>query len=132
MARGRRRTNYTPDAIISQSLDDSLLRELTPWPSLPVSPLTEIEDRRQFHPDGFFRAWHEVDGRRGDQLQVKPSKMLRNAMQYMSSKVQFRNPDKTIVCVRRKSRREVLFAKRKAGGGSRRRPRRNWLSDVSC
>lgn len=47
--------------------------------------------------------------------------------------VRFTAPKKTLTCVRRQARKEVLFAKGKAGGGriSRRR-RRNENSEVQC
>lgn len=44
----------------------------------------------------------------------------------------FEAPAKTLVCVRRARRREVLFAIKKAGRGGQRRPRRNAWSDYKC
>lgn len=131
--RGRRRNqdHYTaPDAIAFRSLDESLLGDWTPR---TVSPLGDVEDRRRFHPDDYFQSWHETDGRMGGPLQVaRPSKILKRAMRYMSSQVQFAAPEKTIVCVRRKARKEVLHALKKTGRGGNKPPKRNWLSDVKC
>ena len=47
--------------------------------------------------------------------------------------VKFESPLRVITCMRRKIRREVIFARKKAGKGvKRRKPRRNWRSNVVC
>lgn len=47
--------------------------------------------------------------------------------------VRFESPYKVLTCIRRKVRREVIFARKKAGSGVRRRkPRRSWRSNVVC
>lgn len=127
MAR-RRRQRQSPDAMSHSSLDDSLFRE---W-SLPTpeTVLSEVEDRRRFNPDDFSFTAYEVDGRRAGPLVVPPSRSLFNALAYPSARVRFEVPDRTIVCVRRKERREVFFAKKlKRGRGGGRRTK--W-SDVQC
>ena len=43
----------------------------------------------------------------------------------------FRVPSKVAICVRRKTRKEVIFAKGKGGKGTR-RPKRNKWCDVHC
>lgn len=49
-----------------------------------------------------------------------------------ATKLRFAVPKDVGVCVRRKSRREVLFALRKTGKGARSRRRRNEWSGVTC
>lgn len=49
----------------------------------------------------------------------------------LPARVAFSDPRKVIICHRRKSRREVLFAFGKGGGGKK-KPRRSPWSDVSC
>lgn len=44
----------------------------------------------------------------------------------------FSAPHETLVCVRRHRRREVLFAKKKAGKGGQRRPRWSKWSEYKC
>lgn len=44
----------------------------------------------------------------------------------------FSDPRRVMVCLRRKTRREVLFAKSKTGKGARSRKRRNQWSNVRC
>ena len=41
-------------------------------------------------------------------------------------------PRDAVICARRKIRKEVIFAKGKAGRGGQRRPRRNDYSNVVC
>lgn len=47
-------------------------------------------------------------------------------------KVKFAVPKRIALCARREIRREVLFAKRKTGKGSKGRKHRNFWSGVSC
>lgn len=46
--------------------------------------------------------------------------------------IAFSAPAETLVCVRRRRRKEVLFAKRKTGKGGQRRPRRSKWSNYKC
>lgn len=47
--------------------------------------------------------------------------------------LRFESPFRVITCLRRKIRRQVIFARRKAGKGvTRRKPRRTWRSQVVC
>lgn len=47
--------------------------------------------------------------------------------------VQFGSPETVAICVRRRTRREVLHALRRVGKGSRvRTRRRRWYSDIRC
>lgn len=86
--------------------------------------MLEVEDRRRFHPSRKFRSAASFS-RPHHVLKVKSSRAL-------SARVAFSAPKKVLVCVRRKRRKEVLHAKRVAGRGGLRRPRRSWFSDVSC
>lgn len=47
-------------------------------------------------------------------------------------RIGFTVPRETLVCVRRKARREVLFAKRKTGRGSKSARKLSRYSNVSC
>lgn len=44
----------------------------------------------------------------------------------------FKIPNQVMICVRRKTRKEVMHAKRHAGKGGHRKPRRNFWSRISC
>ncbi|UOF79228.1 hypothetical protein [Microviridae sp.] len=93
----------------------------------PANLLQAIEDRREFHPEraarparSFSRSVHTLAAPAGRPGRVPVG-------------VTFENPTKVLVCVRRKSRREVLFAMGRTGRGSARgRRRRSEYSDIQC
>lgn len=85
----------------------------------------ELDDGREWHPEGKFRPAAAVD--RADRAIVDVQRP------YSRTVVGFANPNGVAVCVRRKTRREVLFAFNKArgrGGSARKRYTRN--SSVKC
>lgn len=116
------------------ALDSSLAELLAPLelpaivsPYLPseYSSWAEIEDRRVFDPERAFRPALSFSGNQA------PSRRI-PATDRRWSTIGFDRPDSALICARRKSRREVIFAKRRhrrGRGGSR---RRNWYSDVRC
>lgn len=130
MARRRsKRQRRASEAPIVRPLAVRLLRPLAP-PSLPRHPRSEIEDRRTHHPLGFFRPARQWSGHGVKPHVVSPAKKFSPALPF---NVRFADPRKTLVCVRRKERREVIFAKNKMKrGAAARRRRRNWFSEVSC
>lgn len=109
--------------------------------------LREIEDRRRFHADR-YRPARDRNTRKarvaalsllGSQMHfMDPVSRLRDISYGVKSSPYFskesgRYSSKVILCIRRKTRREVLFAAGKAGGGGiRRSRRRNEFSDVYC
>lgn len=95
---------------------------------------TPVEDRRLFHPLGPFRPARTVAGRSSS---VTSSKSLDHraksrSFKNLSSVISFAAPRDVLICVRRKSRREVLFARRKTRRGARSPKSRNWYSAISC
>lgn len=55
----------------------------------------------------------------------------------LSERIGFEDPSRVMICVRRKQRREVIFAKKLGGAAGRRKrrfkpPSRNYYSDVDC
>lgn len=106
-----------------------------------------IEDRREWHPEGpqrparsLYRALHRLTLVQPEQPSPRRpqrrSTGLRNfpGGDYTRATVAFEDAPHVMVCVRRQMRREVLHAFGKTGRGQKkqRRPRRNWLSAVSC
>lgn len=82
--------------------------------------LAEVEDRRQYHPLGKFRPVRSIHERSAARLFDRPP-------------IAFARPSHLPVCIRRKRRKEVIFALKKAGKGARQRKRRrNETSDISC
>lgn len=64
---------------------------------------------------------------------VKSAKRLDKLLRAFRERLSFQQPRGVLVCVRRKARREVLFAKRNTGRGSKSRVRRrNSFSHVRC
>jgi len=102
---------------------------LNPLPSLPlvslISSFTEVSDRRTYHPSGPSRSARSTSRAHHDL--VSPSPFGRFSGSYG---VGFKNPERVLVCIRRKQRREVLLAKGR--GGANRKPRRSYYSDVRC
>lgn len=108
-------------------------------PRSRVSPLILFEDRRRFHPSGIFAPAKTLHGSLRFNLKdrhyatVKPSPF--NSFPRRSqtkAALAFHAPNRVLVCVRRRRRKEVLFAQRKTGRLGQRRPRRNLYSSISC
>lgn len=135
------------------SLDlERLLEKASPRPSVTLNPyseplgsltLSELGDQRRFDfnaPEASARSTAGTPARiiLGSVSHPPPmggGSVLRapavTSNRWAPEAFRFAQPDNTLVCIRRKSRREVLFAKRKRGrGGSRRR--RTPYSDVRC
>ena len=121
----------------SGAMSSSIARRSLPDPLKLVravrvsSTLRAIEDRRTWHPEGEFRPARSFNKAR-HALVVKKSPASSSGRFRLPTRVMFDAPKKVLICVRRQRRKEVIFAKGKAGGGRRRSPTRNWYSDVSC
>lgn len=139
MAKGK----STRNADGSPSSLTSLLSGSSPLaiPSPPVTPLDDpvilnqlnhgryddpVSDRRRYHPEGRYRP---------------ATALIKDAARVVVGKephsLLFNLPNIVAICVRRKTRREVLFAldrhHRKGSGGGRRKPRkRNNYSGIKC
>ena len=113
----------------------------SPPTSVDFSPeiqLTEVEDRRTWNPEVTSPARSISKTRhRLKVVNRQPSKNadkfanLRNVSQ-TKAVVAFRTPAKVAICIRRKIRKEVLFATGKGGRVGQKRPRRNAYSSISC
>lgn len=120
---------------------------LTPFSALSTllgpAPLLELEDGRQWHPDP-DRGALSVGGRYARVVVHKRPLVAYSRPIYAKRGLpagfqvpvgtMFESPFRVITCLRRKIRREIIFARNKAGSGvRRRRPRpRDWKSNVSC
>lgn len=136
MAR-RRRPKNTPGRDTFDIANLSLPRTLS-----PSTLLSDIEDNRQYHPEGADRSPRLLSGNnysisvgdRSTRSSLKKSLYGPFIASQTKAKIIFSEPDRTLVCLRRKQRKEILHAKRKTGRGGRpkRSPRRNWKSDIAC
>lgn len=116
-------------------------RDLLPTPT-PSWSLGDVEDRRQWHPEGprrparsFSQPRHRLvaspfpsQARRGRASRSGPGRWRNTNI----AGIEFFNPSKVLVCVRRQIRREVLTALKKTGKIGQGRPRRSWYSSVRC
>lgn len=132
--RSQRDTNVsTPDL----SLDDSLLGPLSPLLDDASSPLNEVSDGRYWHPDPAHRA-NKLDGSYATKLELvdRPPTPLQKRYGYRPHNqtkaiLAFADPQSVVHCIRRKTRKEVLFALKRTGGAGGKR-RRHWHSNVRC
>ena len=132
MARRRRSTslNVPPRQVVTYHPRVSVVRPRV----RPRIDLRVIEDRRTYHPEKVMRPVATFSRR--DQRRIVEK--ARDVRKYADPRfiaplnLGFAVPEKVAVCVRRNQRREVIFANRKAGAGSRSTRRRNEQSEISC
>ena len=123
MARRRRRSRSTPRNAYANvpSLPRRVLRR-------PVRvALPAIEDRRRYHPLRSQRPTMRTDGRRTERLVLDAKHRPR-----LMHRLAFPDPQRVVTCVRRKERREVLFATGGASKRNKKRRRRTWRSNIRC
>lgn len=129
------------------SIEARRLRPLRPLASLAAAYVAARVvlpgDRREYHPLGRARPPVKLNGVPRVRLQakrkpvatVKPSFVagdVNGAVADSLRGVQFEDARRVAICVRRRRRREVMFAIKKAGKIGQRPPRRNFYSEVSC
>lgn len=103
------------------------LARLAPYGArVPIKKLMKQEKRTRRRSLDWFTEQHRYD-RYGGKYAILTT-------DHVSRRVGFQHPWQVIVCVRRKKRREVLFALGKGGrgGNARRVVRRNEFSEVRC
>lgn len=112
----------------------SLPRLIQPTSLANFNHLRAIEDRRTYHPQK-HRSAKSLDRSHHDLVTPVTRSGNKNKDRFaylrLPSAVQFKAPKKVLICIRRKRRKEVLFAFKKTKGGSRRH-RRNYFSDIRC
>lgn len=126
MARRRNRSGSVPVSLTRPTIDFV-------QPRVRLTPLPEIEDRRTFHPLGDSRplgTFSRRDQRRIVDKSVAVANQYRDP--FPSLKLGFAVPEKVAKCVRRKQRREALFAYARTGKGARARRKRDFWSDIRC
>lgn len=97
--------------------------------------LRELEDRRTFSPE-IARPARGVR-RDATRLMVSPNvnkPVKATEMPTVPTGVQFADPRRVAICMRRKTRREVIFARGSGGGRKRKHRRAKWseFSTVRC
>ena len=104
-----------------------------------VQSLRLYEDRREFHPEGRNRPARSFTRHVHRLRAVTPSKGTRRSRSVVHDvwrgvphRIGFVRPERVLVCVRRKMRREVIHALKKNGKGGGKKPRLNWRSKIKC
>lgn len=101
---------------------------LLPTVVIPPLRLPLIEDRRRFHP---LREYRPAMSLRRSDARVVIDRPRQRPFSFPDV-FRFQVPRRVAICVRRKRRREALFALNRTGKGSRAPKSRNYWSDVSC
>lgn len=92
-----------------------------------------FEDRRSFYPEAVRPARGLFSWSSDVIVAENKNRSQRRADMNLPFRLAFRVPRDTFICVRRKQRREVLFARRRTGKGARASVRhRSDYSDVRC
>lgn len=127
-----------PRGVSNSPLTTSSLSGLLSSPS----PLSLVEDRRFWHPDpdhGMFTV-----GGRVARVVVHKRPIIARSNTLWSPRglpvgiqvpvgLRVESPFKVITCIRRKVRRQIMFATGRSGKGVKKRgPRRSWRSNISC
>lgn len=103
----------------------------------PKNYLRLVEDRRTWNPSGkarsargFKKSHHTliVD----PNVNTNENRSFKPDLYSVPALLAFEDSKSTLVCVRRKIRKEVMFAKKKAGKKGQRRPRWNYYSKIKC
>lgn len=106
-----------------------------------IRTLREIEDRREWHPEGIRRPARSINQSRHRLVSLSTSvprpnrdafASLRTLSPQRAAIVAFSQPETVATCVRRKQRQEILHAKRKTGKSGQKKPRWTEYSRVAC
>lgn len=131
--RGKRDTRryHSPqrfDPVLSPNYDPD--RYVFTFKKAP-EPVWEITQDARFYTPRRTRS-RRVDGKAARVIPVGDPPAA-DLYQPLTAQIGFEAPQKVITCVRRKARREVIFASGRAGGGSRKpTSRRNSESKIRC
>lgn len=101
----------------------------------PRVALSEIEDRRTYHPLDFFRPARSFNRSQHSLVVKQPAKNKDrfSGLRGLPTAIQFHAPKKVLVCVRRQRRKEVIHALKKTGkGAAKRLRRRSYYSNIHC
>lgn len=129
MSKRRYSSSYQQRDIVSSIANRRLFVDV--YRLLARSPLLRMyEDRRAFHPLRDYRAARSFSNR-GHGVVV--SKSVADSSSFPRSTLRFAVPNKVLICVRRKERKEVLHALGRVGRGSGGgKKHRNQYSEVHC
>ncbi len=90
-----------------------------------------IEDRRRYNPTRQPRT-HKTTLGTSAKIIFTQQTGKKNQMKFKTPIARFVNPAQVIACVRRKQRKEIMFANKKAGRQGQRKQKRNSISNIKC
>lgn len=124
--RNRNRNTRDASAITAQRarFPSILLEDLS-----DIQSLTELSDLRTYNP---VTSNLPPSFQQTTRVIPRPVKKSHYVGNNPSPFIGFNQPEKVLVCVRRKNRRKAMFASNKAGRGGQKRPRRNSNSNIWC
>lgn len=94
-----------------------------------LKSLTEVEDRRTFNPRKNIRDSLTILGR-PHQLVIKKAYPIKKA--YLTAKIGFQQPEKMVICIRRKIRKKMMHIFNIAGKTGFKKKRLNNYSKTEC
>lgn len=123
--------NAVHSPVVRKTTKPSIRTVIVKRPVRIQTPLQQVEDRRRWHPERKL-APAGTFSRRDQRRIVEKSRSNPYNDPFPSWRIGFEVPKKVAVCVRRKTRREVIHALGKTGAGARARRRKNQFTDVRC
>lgn len=125
-----RRTVRLPRAVRAPITVTSII---TPRAVPILAPLGVLSDRRRWHPGG-ARAQPAIATTRAAARHVTKQRPAFTQPSQTRALIGYADPRKVLSCVRRSTRKQVLFAKGVGGSSPRgfRKRRRTWLSNFTC
>lgn len=123
----KRGATYAPQEMRGHTVTATTLHGVVRSPSITIDPL--IEDRRILPHAIRDEIYRNVSGTPA-QISVGPSRPTRPQVYRMPPPMYYRfeTPRRVPVCIRRETRRRVLFALRRSGKASARTRRAHWTS----
>lgn len=148
MGRRHKSTNRNRDTSLGsyEDLENEMLAPRGPSPPVALRPPARsalLDDRRRWDPGDTPRDAYGRNARVSLRPKASPKPSGRAGVTgnrpreyypraFLREVESFSNPRTVMICVRRKTRREVLFAKSKTGKGARSRKRYNPWSSIKC
>ena len=132
MSRRSNRSDVRRSSFPSYSVLRSVPRPVVRVFEVPVRrlPSPVFGDRRIFNPSGLLRP--VVSSVRAARRLVPARKASPSRVMSLAARIGFAVPRQVSICVRRKQRKETLFALKLTSRGAGSRKRRNIWSEVSC
>lgn len=142
MARSRNRSERDANVIASPEFDRLLRPNISPVVTIQPAPtvsvldfvrLPEVEDLRTWSPEP-VRTPLTVQGVASSYVRSEPPRggAALSGRLFSARPQVVVDSSRVVMCVRRKQRREVLFAKKRTRAGAGARRKRNIFSDIGC